>query len=67
MNATTQQLEYYYNSLKDKVGQKTMDRKINPDKNAQLPRENHNIANDMGPIPTKIGDKVSTLKPKPKS
>ena len=67
MNATTQQLEYYYNSLKDKVGQKTMDKKINPDKNAQLPREWHNIANDMGPIPTKIGDKVSTLKPKPKS
>ena len=67
MNASTAQLEYYYNSLKDKVGQKTMDKKINPDKNAQLPREWHNIANDMGPIPTKIGDKVSTSKPKPKS
>ena len=67
LNASTAQLEYYYNSLKDKVGQKTMDKKINPDHNAQLPREWHNIANDMGPIPTKIGDKVSTLKPKPKS
>ena len=31
MNATTAQLEYYYNSLKDKVGQKTMDKKVNPD------------------------------------
>ena len=31
MNASTAQLEYYYNSLKDKVGQKTMDKKINPD------------------------------------
>ena len=39
MNATTQQLEYYYNSLKDKVGQKTMDKKVNPDTNTQLPRE----------------------------
>ena len=65
MNATTAQLEYYYESLKDKVGQKTMDRKINPDTNAQLPRESHNIANDMGPIPERIGQKVSTLKPKP--
>ena len=65
MNATTQQLEYYYNSLKDKVGQKNMDRKVNPDTNAQLPRETHNIANDMGPIPNKIGDKVSTSKVKP--
>lgn len=64
MNATTAQLEYYYNALKDKVGQKTMDKKINPDHNTALPREWHNIANDMGPIPTKIGDKVSTLKPK---
>lgn len=64
LNASTQQLEYYYNSLKDKVGQKTMDRKINPDKNTQLPRETYNVANDMGPIPTRIGDKVSTLKPK---
>jgi FtsZ-interacting cell division protein ZipA len=64
MNATTQQLEYYYNALKDKVGQKNMDKKVNPDLNTALPREWHNIANDMGPIPTKIGDKVSTLKPK---
>lgn len=64
MNATTQQLEYYYNRLKDRVGQKAMDKKVNPDTNAQLPRESHNIANDMGPIPTKIGEKVSTLKPK---
>ena len=64
LNASTAQLEYYYNSLKDKVGQKTMDKKINPDKNAQLPRESLNIANRMGPIPEKIGDKVSTLKPK---
>jgi hypothetical protein len=63
MNATTQQLEYYYNSLKDKVGQKTMDKKINPDKNAQLPREWLNMANKMGPIPNRIGDKVSTSGP----
>ena len=66
MNATTQQLEYYYNSLKDKVGQKTMDKKVNPDLNTQLPRESHNIANDMGPIPEKIGQKVNIGKPKPK-
>ena len=65
MNATTAQLEYYYESLKDKVGKKTMDKKVNPDLNTQLPRESHNIANDMGPIPEKIGQKVSTLKPKP--
>ena len=32
-----------------------MDKKINPDTNTQLPRENHNIANDMGPIPERIG------------
>ena len=30
MNASTAQLEYYYNSLKDKVGQKTMDKKDQP-------------------------------------
>ena len=43
-----------------------MDKKINPDINAQLPRESHNIANDMGPIPEKIGQKVNIGKPKPK-
>ena len=64
MNASTAQLEYYYNELKGRVGQKTMDKKINPDKNSQLPREQLNIANQMGSIPNKIGDKVSTLKPK---
>ena len=67
MNATTAQLEYYYNSLKDKVGQKTMNKKVNPDTNPGLPREWHNIANDMGPIPNKIGDKVSTTTVKPKT
>ena len=64
MNSTTQQLEYYYNELKDRVGQKAMDKKVNPDLNMRLPRESHNIANDMGPIPNRIGEKVSTLKPK---
>ena len=66
MNSTTQQLEYYYNELKDRVGQKAMDKKVNPDLNTQLPRESHNIANDMGPIPEKIGQKVNIGKPKPK-
>ena len=66
MNATTAQLEYYYNTLKDKVGQKTMNNKVNPDLNTQLPREFHNIANDMGPIPNRIGDKVATTTVKPK-
>ena len=66
MNATTAQLEYYYNTLKDKVGQKAMNNKVNPDLNTQLPREFHNIANDMGPIPNKIGDKVATTTVKPK-
>ena len=51
MNATTQQLEYYYNSLKDKVGQKTMDKKVNPDIMLNCQENGHNIANDMGPIP----------------
>jgi FtsZ-interacting cell division protein ZipA len=60
MNATTAQLEYYYEKLKDKIGQKNMDKKVNPDLNTELPREWHNIANDMGPIPNKIGDKVAT-------
>jgi hypothetical protein len=60
MNATTAQLEYYYEKLKDKVGQKAMNNKVNPDLNTQLPREWHNVANDMGPIPNKIGDKVAT-------
>ena len=60
MNASTAQLEYYYESLKDKVGKKAMDRKVNPDLNVALPRESNNIANDLGPIPNKIGDKVST-------
>jgi hypothetical protein len=60
MNATTGQLEYYYNALKDKVGKKAMDKKVNPDLNVGLPREWHNVANDMGPIPNKIGDKVAT-------
>jgi hypothetical protein len=55
MNKTKEQLDFYYNNFKDKVGQKTMD-KINPDLNKALPRENHNIANDMGPIPNKIGE-----------
>ena len=67
MNATTAQLEYYYTNLKEKVGQKAMDKKVNPDTNASLPREFHNIANDMGPIPNKIGDKVSTTTVKPKT
>ena len=66
MNATTAQLEYYYNSLKDKVGQKTMNKKVNPDTNTRLPRESYNIANDMGPIPNKIGDKVATTTVRPK-
>lgn len=66
MNATTAQLEYYYNELKDKVGKKAMDRKVNPDKNVALPRESYNIANDMGPIPNKIGDKVATTTVRPK-
>jgi hypothetical protein len=60
MNATTAQLEYYYKELKDRVGQKAMNKKVNPDTNTALPREWHNVANDMGPIPNKIGDKVST-------
>ena len=60
MNASTAQLEYYYNTLKDKVGQKTMNKKVNPDLNTALPREWNNVANDMGPIPNKIGDKVAT-------
>lgn len=60
MNATSAQLEYYYNQLKDKVGQKAMNKKVNPDLNTQLPREFHNVANDMGPIPNRIGDKVAT-------
>lgn len=64
MNATNEQLQYYYEKLKDKVGQKNMDKKVNPDLNSELPREPHNVANDMGPIPNKIGDKVSTSKPK---
>ena len=62
MNATTAQLEYYYEKLKDKIGQKDMNRKVNPDNNRELPRESYNIANDMGPIPNKIGEKVSTSK-----
>jgi hypothetical protein len=66
MNATTAQLEYYYNALKDKVGQKAMNKKVNPDLNTQLPREFHNVANDMGPIPNRIGDKVATGTVKPK-
>ena len=68
MNATTAQLEYYYKELKDRVGQKDMNKKVNPDTNTQLPREWHNIANDLGPIPNKIGDKVATttVKTKPK-
>jgi len=65
LNATAGQLDYYYNSLKDKVGQKTMDRKINPDLNTSLPREWVNLANTMGPIPERIGDKVSTSNPNP--
>jgi hypothetical protein len=64
MNASTEQLQYYYEKLKDKVGQKNMDKKINPDLNKELPREAHNVANDMGPIPEQIGQKVSTLKAK---
>ena len=60
MNASTAQLEYYYNTLKDKVGQKAMNNKVNPDLNMQLPREFHNIANDMGPLPNRIGDKVAS-------
>ena len=64
MNASTEQLQYYYEKLKDKVGQKNMDKKVNPDLNRELPREAHNIANDMGPIPEQIGQKVSTLKPR---
>ena len=36
-----------------------MDRKVNPDLNVALPRESNNIANDLGPIPNKIGDKVA--------
>ena len=67
MNATTAQLEYYYNSLKDKVGKKAMDKKVNPDLNVALPREWHNMANDMGPIPNRIGDKVSTTTVKTKT
>ena len=43
-----------------------MDKKINPDKNAQLPREWINIANKMGPIPNQIGDKVATTTMKTK-
>ena len=68
MNATTAQLRYYYNELKGRVGQKDMNKKVNPDLNTQLPREWHNIANDMGPIPNKLGDKVATttVRPKPK-
>jgi hypothetical protein len=62
MNATTKQLDYYYEKLKDKVGKKDMDKKVNPDLNRELPRESYNIANDMGPIPNKIGEKVSTSK-----
>lgn len=64
MNATTQQLEYFYEKLRDKVGQKNMDKKVNPDLNKELPRESHNVANDMGPIPSRIGEKVSTSKPR---
>ena len=66
MNASSAQLEYYYNALKDKVGQKAMNNKVNPDLNTQLPREFHNIANDMGPIPNKLGDKVATTTVRPK-
>jgi hypothetical protein len=66
MNASSAQLEYYYNALKDKVGKKAMDKKVNPDLNTQLPREWHNVANDMGPIPNKVGDKVATTTVKPK-
>jgi hypothetical protein len=62
MNATTQQLQYFYEKLRDKVGQKNMDKKVNPDLNMELPRESHNVANDMGPIPDQIGQKVSTSK-----
>jgi exosome complex RNA-binding protein Rrp42 (RNase PH superfamily) len=62
MNATNEQLQYYYEKLKDKVGQKNMDKKVNPDLNRELPRESHNVANDMGPIPDRIGQKVSTTK-----
>ena len=43
-----------------------MNKKVNPDLNTQLPREWHNIANDLGPIPNKIGDKVATTTVKPK-
>ena len=66
MNATTAQLEYYYNELKGRVGQKAMNNKVNPDMNSQLPRESHNIANDMGPIPNRVGDKVASTTVKPK-
>ena len=66
MNATTAQLEYYYNELKGRVGQKAMNNKVNPDMNTQLPRESHNIANDMGPIPNRVGDKIATTTVKPK-
>jgi cobalamin biosynthesis protein CbiD len=58
MNKTTEQLQFYHDRLKDRVGQKTMDR-INPDNNTALPRERRNIANELGPIPQRIGDKVS--------
>jgi hypothetical protein len=62
INKTAQQLEYYYNHFKDKVGTKNMETKVNPDNNTALPREDRNIANELGPIPDKIGEKTFTKK-----
>lgn len=54
INAKTSQINFYYERVKDRVPARD-EIKYNPDLCMELPRESHNMANDMAPIPKRIG------------